>query len=944
MARTTLIRAGIALVLLIGWRPGAGLCGPGKLEPTPAEHNWLAAHPQIRLAIDPDYPPYSFIDESGKLQGVVPEFLAKIENMLGIRFQKVVDLDWPALLEAARNHQVDAVATVVRLPDREAFLDFTEIYLPTPLVIMTRLETPPLPGPHALEELQVALVKDYSSSRQALERYPGIQPVWVDNPLAGLMAVAAGQADAYVGVLGVNTWLALKHGISNLKVNAAFDMTANGQRFGIRKDWPILTQLMDKALKAIPEVEKAEIFRHWLPLSAESIPVLGTGLTLAEQTWLQKQSPLRVGITQGARPFAFVDSLGNPAGIAVDVLRWIQDRTGVALDFRPGLHRQDLLESLRQGELDVAAVATAGDHPLPGVLLTPAFQRTSLMIFGTRPNHFTGAEIELYDQPVAVCRHGPAYDYLSQRATFRLLPVDSPREALQVLAQGKARAAVMEGTLGLRVMEESGLDEVLPQANLEGGYLTIRLAVRSDRPHLASLLSRLIHAIAPQERAAILARWLGLPPSGFARKAVVRWVLAVAVIAVALVSLILLWNRLLQKELARRQRKERQLLAEVSQQKALFESIFRSIPDLVFRLDQAGTILDFHADDHSELYIAPKSFLGQRMQDVLPANLTASLEEKLALLRRTGGPVTLEYQLEVPKGKRAFEAKINSLADSDQVIMLVRDITDRKLAEESLRQARQQLERRVAERTAELAAANHELESFCYAVSHDLRTPLRAITGFQQALQEDYQADLPAGAVEYLDEIARGAHRMSELIDGLLTLSRTSRSELTRQRIQLDVVAREILERLSQTEPNRQVSLEIQSPLIAEADLRLTRTLLQNLLENAWKYTAKTAQARIAFYTVTQDAETVFCIEDNGAGFDMAFVSKLFEPFQRLHTQKEFPGIGIGLATVWRIVRRHGGWIRGEGEVDKGARFYFTLSPAISGGAHENSNPVAGGG
>lgn len=244
---------------------------PSRLSLSQPDKDWLAAHPVIRLGIDAGYMPYSFLDEQGQLQGAVSEFLAYLGPVLGVRFEIVSDLDWPQLMEAVRARRIDAVTTVVQLPERDALLEFTAIYLPTPLVIMTRNDTPQLRSLQDLAGLQLTLMEGYSSSKQIKERYPELQSRYVATPLDGLRDVVAGRADAYVGMLGVDTFLAARHGIANLKVNAAFDMEVNGQRFGVRKDWPRLAHILDQALRSMHVEEQTAIFNKWMPLHAQEI-------------------------------------------------------------------------------------------------------------------------------------------------------------------------------------------------------------------------------------------------------------------------------------------------------------------------------------------------------------------------------------------------------------------------------------------------------------------------------------------------------------------------------------------------------------------------------------------------------------------------------------------------------------------------------------------------
>ena len=239
--------------------------------------------------------------------------------------------------------------------------------------------------------------------------------------------------------------------------------------------------------------------------------------------------------------------------------------------------------------------------------------------------------------------------------------------------------------------------------------------------------------------------------------------------------------------------------------------------------------------------------------------------------------------------------------------------------------------RRAQEQGIELAAVNHELEAFSYSVAHDLRAPLRSVDGFSQALLEDYADKLDEEGKQYLRYVRESAQQMAALIDDLLTLSRVTRSDLTRVPVSLTDTASSVLAQLRRGQPERRVEAIVADDLVAKADPRLIKVALENLLGNAWKFTGKEAEARIELGLAPLNGEPTYFVRDNGAGFDMAYASKLFGVFQRLHSAAEFEGTGIGLATVQRIVRRHGGRIWAEGDVGRGATFYFTLgAPATA--------------
>jgi PAS domain S-box-containing protein len=277
---------------------------------------------------------------------------------------------------------------------------------------------------------------------------------------------------------------------------------------------------------------------------------------------------------------------------------------------------------------------------------------------------------------------------------------------------------------------------------------------------------------------------------------------------------------------------------------------------------------------------------------------------------------------------RWVEGVMRNLLDDSTVAAIVanyRDVTEQVEAREQIERLNVELERRVSERTLELEAANCELEAFSYSVSHDLRAPLRAVLGFTRIVREEQGAVLPSAAQAQLDKVVAAGSRMETLIDSLLELSRTTRGELRRRRIDLAAMARLVASELQQAEPGRQATLTIAGDLSASADPSLAYLLLENLLGNAWKYTRPRAVAEICVGRVGHDA---FFVRDNGVGFDMAYAQRLFMPFQRLHDTGMFEGTGIGLATVQRIVSRHGGRIWAESVPDAGATFYFTLEPA----------------
>jgi light-regulated signal transduction histidine kinase (bacteriophytochrome) len=253
------------------------------------------------------------------------------------------------------------------------------------------------------------------------------------------------------------------------------------------------------------------------------------------------------------------------------------------------------------------------------------------------------------------------------------------------------------------------------------------------------------------------------------------------------------------------------------------------------------------------------------------------------------------------------------------------DITERKHYDQALKQLNEELEQRVKQRTHDLRVANRELESFAYSVSHDLRAPLRAIEGFSSLLEKEYVPQFDERGKDYFRRVRGGATRMGILIDDMLKLSKISRQEMHRELVDLSALVREAAEDLQGAEPERKVEWDTAPHVTAHGDQGLLRVVVQNLIGNAWKYSSKHATARIEFGVAEWNGRPAFFVRDNGDGFDMNHADKLFGAFQRLHSPIEFPGTGIGLATVKRIVHRHGGEVGAVGKTGAGATFYFTL-------------------
>ena len=377
-------------------------------------------------------------------------------------------------------------------------------------------------------------------------------------------------------------------------------------------------------------------------------------------------------------------------------------------------------------------------------------------------------------------------------------------------------------------------------------------------------------------------------------------------------------------------------LKEAIELKQRLTTILESTSDFVGIADSTGKTIYINSATRNLLGIGPE-------EDV--SNLAISSyhpEDDARMILEQGIPCAMREG--IWRGETFFQAADGRQIPTSQIIIahksitgetnyfstIARDISEQKANEQELIKYREHLEELVSFRTRELESAIRELESFAYAVSHDLRSPLRSIASFSQILVKDYTNGLHPTALDYLNRVQRNAIYMSELIDDMLNLSRISRHTFVLEEVSLSQFVNNSIARLQALQPDHQVDTGVQPDITCKGDALLLSIMIDNLVNNAWKYTRKSDKARIEFGFTTLDGNDVYFIRDNGVGFDMQYADKLFKPFQRLHHASEFEGHGIGLATVMRIINRHGGTIWVESKEDQGCTFYFTLDPQPS--------------
>ncbi|MBU0593234.1 MAG: PAS domain S-box protein [Gammaproteobacteria bacterium] len=896
------------------------------------EAEWLAAHPVIRLGIDSNYGPYSFVDENGQLQGVVRDFLTHIERTLNLRFEIVSNLNWPQLMEAVQQHRIDAVATVVHLPEREAFLEFSRIYLPTPLVIMTRKDARQMRSLDELPVLRMALVEGYSSSKQLIALYPAIRPSYVTTPLDGLRAVASGMADGYVGVLGVNTFLASQYGIANLKVNAAFDMEDNGQRFGVRKDWPQLARLLDKALAAIPTKQRTQIWQHWIPMHADEIQrlsqptlasrlfpwllglismgLLGYIVMLLWNHQLKQQLSRRKAIMEQAQTIAHLGDWS--IDIASGHIQWSNELFRIA-----GRSPTELDWPTLRGWIHPDARITHEDYLSRLEKLLPGEQLPPLLSHLLRPDG-SSRWIEI----------NCATDFDAQGKPHRYYGT-----ALDITERKLAEEALLESETRLRVFIEHA-PAALAMFDHEMHYLAASRRWLTDYGlEDSDIIGRSHYEIFPE----ISEHWKTIHRRGLAGEVVqasedrferangtvqwLRWEMRPWHAADGAVGGIVIFS----EDITERKLAGLALLESEARYRSLLE--MAPFPAVLSRL-RDGILLYGNHRAEIQYGISREQGIGQ------PADRFYKDPEQrnhfIELLRKDGRVDDLEVLMAAMDGHIFWALVSASIVDFEgepAIFAAINDISARKHMEDEVRQLNTELEQRVKLRTTELATANKELETFTYSVSHDLKAPLRGIDGYSRLLQEQYQGQLDEEGRLFLSNVRLGVEQMDALIEDLLAYSRMERRSLTGQSVNLARLVADILDERRTDIDARGMIVEIQGlqELTARADPEGLAMVLRNLLDNALKFTRDSHPPTLTIRGTSAEKSVILELHDNGIGFDMQFHDRIFDIFQRLLRAEDYPGTGVGLAIVRKAMQRMGGRVWAESAPGQGATFNLEI-------------------
>lgn len=514
---------------------------------TTKEKAWLAAHQAIRIGVDADYAPYSFRDDDGNYHGIALEFSNYLSEQLGISMQVVPNLSWPEIVDGVRERKLDVVATFAHRPEREAFTNFTKIYLPTPLVIMRRSGVTSISSEDDLEGRTIAMVEGYSSSARIHEEHSGVKALMVKTAREGLFAVSTGKANAYVGVLGINLYLTNELGITNLEVASLYGTGENGQRFGVRKDWPELATILDKALAAMPVAQKREMFERWLPTqTVQFIPaeksesLIEQQLTPEERDWLIEHPVIRLGNSVDWPPFGFINQDGVYSGIAADYFVLIEKMLGITTEPAKLGSWKETVDAARKGEVDLLDAVVPTPQRREFLTFTKPYISYPVVLFTQKHVDYIANMSALNGQRVSVIAGSALHDILiNNHPEIEVVAKENARAGLLAVEGGEASAFIGNLPTASHVMSREGISNLKVAGETPYRY-DLTIGINKSKPILASLLQKALNSIPEEKHNEIYRKWMSVT---FEHEADYTRFIQLLVFSIFIFVLILFWNR-----------------------------------------------------------------------------------------------------------------------------------------------------------------------------------------------------------------------------------------------------------------------------------------------------------------------------------------------------------------------------------------------------------------
>ena len=954
---------------------------------TSDEKDFIKSHPIIRIGTDDRWEPYVIKKEDNTLEGFDVELTNYINAQTGTNIQ-IVTGPWSEMVEQAKEHKIDGLTTSSTVKGREVFFNFSDPYVALyPVFVVPGDSKTKIDGIDHFAGKSVAILKGNQFYLNLLGNYPEVNIIESESEMEAIKLTIEGKAAAaIVATTSYNNY----HKIftTNIKVGYVATQHPLNLVYSVRKDWPELTSIINKGLASLSLEAKNQMIFHWfglnqIELGIERAEDLVT-LTASEKAWINKHPEIRLGVDPNWHPYEYVDENGQLQGIVSDYIGLLNRRLGIDLKIIPDMSWLQLMEAMPERGVDVFSSIVKTPEREKYLSYTDPYLLLDWVIVRSKETPSIKSLEDFEERIVAVADGYATKSFIEkQYPKIQILPKATTYDVLQSVVDGKADAALVERVTANMIIHSYRMYSLEIDQQVIQKDIPLSFAVRSDLPELVQILNKGLSSITPEESEMIAQKWMAVPIQiGFTGKDVLRIVLYVFAVMGIFLVLSFFWNRRLKKEILKRNKAEKEIdLKSRELEKQLIKSEKQRIANLVILKDLNKTTKDLKAE------IKERKQAEQQIQ--YQANLLANVSESIFATDRqfniqywntvaenqygwTPAEVLGNHFIKFIKPQYAQESRkavmrhivkegfwsgelihnrrdgtlfpvqctISKVYDAEGQdighITITSDITERKqvekeiqMAQEEIKKMNEDLEDKVIERTQQLEASIKELEAFSYSISHDLRAPLRAINGFTKILVEDYGSHFDEEGKEITSVIANNAVKMGQLIDDLIFFTRIGRVDLKYSKIDMEKMIQSTYYDVTNIEERQRIDFEIHDLENISGDHNMLKVVWKNLISNAVKFTANRETAKIEIYCTTEEQNIIYHIKDNGVGFDMRYIDKLFGVFQRLHTDEEFGGTGVGLALIKRIILQHKGNVWAKSELDKGAEFSFSLPDRV---------------
>ena len=662
--------------------------GPHNINLDPKEIAWLAAHPKIRIAADPDYAPYSFVNDNGQISGISADFSQILSERLGINLTMVPDLAWEDILAGAQQGQIDMIAAVRKTPERTQYLNFSQTYIPTPLVIITRNDNAAINSRYDIEGEKIALVRGFASHEQIAKEFSTIETFWYAKPLYALRAVSTGRADAYIGYQGSSSYLISQHAMTNLKVAAIYDDSLEGQRFAVRKDWPEFVGIIDKALDSISATDRYKMMSKWITLGLNPDQQKKIVLTKAEKKWLADKGTIHLGVDPAWPPFEFYDATKTYAGIASDYVQILNKRLNTKMTPVSGLSWTQVMEKTRSGDIDVLPCVVKTPERAQYLLFSRPYLSFPMVILTRDDAPYVSGVMDFKSEKIAIVK-----GYVTQEILGRNYPdrsfflADNVDEALRAVSKGRVEAFVGNLASISYATQKLGLTNLKVATTTPYKY-ELSFAVRKDWPELVNILNKTIETISDSDSSAIHNRWINVRfERQFDWMLVFKIVIPIILVGGVVLFFFVRWNRTLTREVTERKKVEEALVESRASARGLLDATQESL----LLLDRKGIVLAVNQTAADRLELELEDLVGTNRFDLLPEGVRERRKDIFSKVLETGTPADFEDV----RDDIVFRSRYYPVKDkADNIVgvaIFAQDITERKAAEQAVKRSEERL-------------------------------------------------------------------------------------------------------------------------------------------------------------------------------------------------------------------------------------------------------------